>query len=191
MIYSDTEEQWKPVPIEAFARAYEVSSMGRVRGINRVASSEYFIRRVRGVILKGRIRRDGLKTVNLSVNRHRGQFGIHQLVALVFVPNPDRLPEVRHISTDILDNRAVNLVWGAAEDRLRFLAETTSGAGNAQYKGEIIATNVMTGQQVSLSGKKQMLEAGFLPEAVYRCVNGFSKSHYGYTFSRIAGGVAC
>lgn len=191
MIYSATEEQWKPVPIEAFARAYEVSSMGRVRSINRVASSEYFIRRIRGVILKGRIRRDGLKTVNLSVNRHRGQFGVHQLVALAFVPNPKRLPEVRHIGPDILDNRAINLVWGTAAERLQYLAETTSGAGNGHFKGEIIATNVMTGQQHILCGKKQMREAGFLSEAVYRCVNGLSKSHRGHTFSRTAGGAAC
>lgn len=191
MIYSDTEEQWKPVPIEAFARAYEVSSMGRVRSINRVASSEYFIRRIRGVILKGRIRRDGLKTVNLSVNRYRGQFGVHQLVALAFVPNPNHFSEVRHIGTDLLDNRASNLIWSTAEERLEHLAATTSGADNGYFKGDIIATNVATCHQRTLCGKKQIIEAGFQSEAVYRCVNGLSKSHRGHTFSRIAGGSAC
>lgn len=54
-IKSDEQEKWMPVPVAEYSRAYEVSSMGRVRGRDRIGSSDYFIRHIRGVFLKGRV----------------------------------------------------------------------------------------------------------------------------------------
>ncbi|HDU2896296.1 NUMOD4 domain-containing protein [Klebsiella aerogenes] len=84
MIYSDANEKWAPVPIELYSKAYEVSNLGRVRSIPRLANSEYFIRQIHGGFLKGRIRKDGTKTVTLSVQRQRAKFVIAELVAMAF-----------------------------------------------------------------------------------------------------------
>lgn len=112
MIISATEEQWKPVPVEDYSRAYEVSTLGRVRGIDRIGSSDFFIRRIRGVIMKGRICSDGSKTVSLSVNRKRAKFCVDWLVASAFIANPHGYVTPRHLNNDLSDNRAVNLAWG-------------------------------------------------------------------------------
>lgn len=84
MNYSDVNEKWAPVPVELYAKAYEVSTLGRVRSKPRIANSEYFIRHIHGGFLKGRERKDGAKTVTLSVQRQRTKFVIADLVAMAF-----------------------------------------------------------------------------------------------------------
>lgn len=84
MIYSDANEKWSPVPVEPYSKAYEVSNLGRVRSIPRLANSEYFIRHIHGGFLKGRQRKDGKKTVTLSYLRHRTKFVIADLVDMAF-----------------------------------------------------------------------------------------------------------
>ncbi|HBY1559673.1 TPA: hypothetical protein MIQ73_26505, partial [Klebsiella pneumoniae] len=52
--------------------------------IPRLANSEYFIRHIHGGFLKGRMRKDGTKTVTLSFLRQRTKFVIADLVAMAF-----------------------------------------------------------------------------------------------------------
>ncbi|MFZ1872074.1 MAG: NUMOD4 domain-containing protein [Chania sp.] len=190
-IKSDEQEKWIPVPIAEYSTAYEISTMGRIRGINRIAASEIFIRQIRGVVLKGRIRRDGYKTVNFSYQRNRAQFYIHQLVALAFIPNPKRLPQVIHRNGDKLDNRVSNLVWATISERndlsITSGRNKSAGADNAQFKGLVVATNIATGAEAVLCGKKEIIAAGFDHSAVYSCIRGRIKSHRGYKFSRTQG----
>lgn len=56
--------------------------------------------------LKG-YRRLGIRTEKDRVI----QFYVHRLVALLFIPNPDKKPEVNHINRDKTDNRVENLEW--------------------------------------------------------------------------------
>lgn len=84
MIYSDANEKWASVPVEPYSGVYEISNLGRVRSKPRLANSEYFIREIHGGLLKGRTRKDGTKTVTLSVRRQRTKFVIADLVAMAF-----------------------------------------------------------------------------------------------------------
>ena len=60
-----------------------------------------------------------------------------------------------------------------------------SHEGNSQYKGAIIGTNKLTGEQIILRGKNEMNDAGFAHQHIYKCVNGKLKSHKGYIWQRM------
>lgn len=103
------KETWKPVV--GFEGAYEVSTLGRVRSVDRIIERGTQKMEVRGkerVLCKrwsGRLyvtlRKDG-RTFNKSV---------HRLVAEAFIPNPFRLPEVNHRDENPQNNAVDNLEW--------------------------------------------------------------------------------
>lgn len=73
------------------------------------------------------------------------------------------------------------------------------GSGNPRFKGAIVATNVSTGEQLTLCGYREILAANFTASAVYACVLGKKKQYKGFTFVRNSatsvisteGGSAC
>lgn len=89
---------WKTIP--EFP-AYEIGSMGYVR------------RKDTMKILVNKLSKDGYAYVTLyngsraSASHRR----IHRLVAISFIPNPNNLQIVHHISKDISDNSVNNLKW--------------------------------------------------------------------------------
>ena len=74
---------------------YQVSDAGRVK------------RSINGKILRPVRYSNGYCVVNLSGRR----IGVHRLVALAFVPNPDGLPQINHKNEIKTDNRPDNLEW--------------------------------------------------------------------------------
>ncbi|EOS9301142.1 TPA: NUMOD4 domain-containing protein [Escherichia coli] len=189
MVNNFADEKWIPVPVAPYGNAYLVSSAGRIRGVNRVAESEFFIRQIRGVILKGRVRRDGYKTVNLSYKRNRQTFAIHRLVALAFCDNPHNHTEVNHKDGNKLNNHASNLEWVSHKENIQHSILTglnkSQGADNKQFKGLIVATNLSTGEEQTFCGKKALISAGFDHGSVYAVIAGRVKSHRGHYFKRL------
>jgi hypothetical protein len=55
---------------------------------------------------------------------------------------------------------------------------------NPRYKGEVIGTNIETGEEIILKGTKEMVDAGFTPSKISQCISGQRKSHKGYTWRR-------
>lgn len=80
---------------------YEVSSDGRIRNVTN------------GRILKQRIRSNGYAdiTVTLGSRESRKTFKVHRIVAQVFLPNPDNLPQINHKDGNKLNNSISNLEW--------------------------------------------------------------------------------
>lgn len=99
-------EFWLPV---RDAPGYDISNFGRIRS--------YWIKRHRrGVIgLVSHIMRPQISVkhadVALSRNGKMKHAYIHRLVAIAFIPNPDNLPEVNHITAYPADNRVDGLEW--------------------------------------------------------------------------------
>ena len=58
---------------------------------------------------------EGLK-VKLRGGTREGEFYVHDLVAEVFLPNPNRLPAVRHRDGNVRNNKVDNLQWARLED---------------------------------------------------------------------------
>lgn len=101
-----TDEQWRPVA--GYEGAYEVSSLGRVRSIERLNARG---RRQQARVLSPRRTTWDHLAVALYANAVRADFQVHTLVLLAFVgPCPDSM-EGCHRNDDPRDNRAVNLRW--------------------------------------------------------------------------------
>ena len=107
------KEQWRSIPS---APGYEVSDLGRVRGVDRVVMRGGRPMRVRGRLLAPKMAgRDGRPRVQLGSATRL----IHHLVLEAFVgPRPSGT-EACHNNGDKLDNRASNLRWDTRSSNMR------------------------------------------------------------------------
>lgn len=103
-------EKWKPV--KGYEELYEVSSMGRVRSLDRYDS----LGRLHvGRILRPKKNKNGYLECNLFDGGSGRTFRVHKLVAVAFIPNPDKHPQVNHIDEDKTNNVVENLEWCSAK----------------------------------------------------------------------------
>lgn len=107
--------------IKGFEGRYTISNFGIVRS------------KLTNKVLKPSITKFGYARVNLrkAKSREYKSYFIHRLVAMHFIPNPNKLPEVNHIDCNRLNNLVVNLEWVSRQDNIKhsFLY------GNASNKG--------------------------------------------------------
>jgi NUMOD4 motif len=108
--YNFNQETWKPV--KGFEQYYHVSSMGRVKALQRlVAANRRGQRMCPEIIVKPRQDTDGSLRVTLSSDGHRIDPRVNRLVAEHFIPNPQKLSVVAWINGNHADNRVENLCW--------------------------------------------------------------------------------
>ena len=91
-----------------------------------------------GRCLKGCPDKDGYLRVLLYNKKKRKLCGIHRLVALHFIENPDNLPTVNHKNGDKNDNNYTNLEWMTSADNIKHGHQTglfdINGVDNGQSK---------------------------------------------------------
>lgn len=110
-------ERWKD--IVGFVGIYQVSDLGRVRSLDRVATRGKVKQPLRGKILSTKVscnRKQPYLTVVLCRNGRESTAYVHRLVARAFIPNPCRLREVNHKDTDKLNCKVGNLEWSSSSD---------------------------------------------------------------------------
>lgn len=106
-IKMENTEIWRPVI--GFEKFYEVSSLGRVRGLRRSTRKSKTIPAFK--ILAPRINRGGYVQHGLSEKGKSKNHRAHRLVAVAFVDNPFNYTYVNHKDGNKTNNAADNLEW--------------------------------------------------------------------------------
>lgn len=130
------EEIWKTIDGHS---GYEISSMGRVRSIDRIYTNTLGRTRLH----KGKILTPDYKIVNgkktyLRIRLDGKHYQIHRLVAEAFISNPENKPQVDHIDTNVQNNNVENLRWATQTENinnpLTFLNRCNSMKGRPNIK---------------------------------------------------------
>lgn len=118
-------EKWLDVP--HYAGLYQVSSLGRI----------WSVRKQR--ILKTTLNSYGYERIFLRTpTGKKREERIHRLVALAFLPNPNKYPVINHKNEIKTDNRVDNLEWCTVQYNVKYSSYKWTGANNPMKKPENI-----------------------------------------------------
>lgn len=99
------KEIWKPIP--GYEDRYLASSLGRIKSFPSRSRSN-------PTVLKMNLKPSGYYNVLLCKNGKAKTWRVHRLIAMAFLPNPSKLPQVNHKNGIKTDNRIENLEWSSA-----------------------------------------------------------------------------
>lgn len=137
------EEIWREV--SGFESYYMVSSLGRVRSLDRICQHrDGTVTRRSGRELKQCLRA-GYPFVHLRSPGKAYQAHTHRLVAEAFCEKPDGCDVVNHLDGNKLNNRSENLEWTTIHGNSRHAAEFGL---LKPAKGEMAASSILTTIQV-------------------------------------------
>ena len=170
-------EEWRDVV--GYEGLYQVSSMGRVKSLERKVPKRNGERTVKERILKPITDRYGYLIVCLCAGGKQKMFKVHRLVYQAFHKNPENKLCVNHIDENKTNNAASNLEWSTYEENNNHgthnerMAKTQSKpVGQYTRDGEL----VKVWASVSEAGRR----AGFDRGTISSVANGKRKTHKGF-----------
>ena len=184
------QEEWRD--IEGYERLYQVSSLGRVKSVERQntyknnGKVKTFHKKERILsLVNGRY---NYKLVTLAKKGKRTMYRVHRLVAEAFIPNPDNKPQVNHIDEDKSNNRADNLNWMTAMENMHWGSCLEKTHSKKNYKAEAAKRMVPviavknSKEQFFDSIKSASEELGLYRSAISQCLSGKQHETGGYSF---------
>ncbi len=134
-------EVW--LDVAGYEGLYQVSSTGLVKSMARYGGSHYKQFRPER-LLKASVSANGYPVVGLCKKGKARIYAVHRLVALAFVSNPDKKPQVNHKDGDKTNNHAWNLEWVTGEENSKH-AERTGllPAGEKNHAAKLTALQVL------------------------------------------------
>lgn len=98
-------EIWKDIP--GFDGEYQASNKGRVKSVARIDLKG---RNWKEKILSTSVCK-GYERITINFHGRRISTGVHRLIAMAFIPNPNNLPQINHKDENPLNNCVENLEW--------------------------------------------------------------------------------
>ena len=168
-------EIWKALP---GGPGVEVSTLGRVRTLDKMVWNGKGTWLMKGRILKQRYNRNGYMRVGITIDRKWTMKLVHRLVAQTFIPNSDNLPQVNHKNCNRADNRVSNLEWCDNSYNQRYREKFGEAQGHSLF-----AVNLDTQELSRFHSQHEASRAlGVSQGNITSVVNGKIKQTNGYWF---------
>jgi NUMOD4 motif/HNH endonuclease len=149
-------ETWRP--IAGWEGMYEVSSLGRVRSLDRTVSHSAFGSCFcKGRILTQAVAHHDYRRVSLrqdSPKKTKNRF-VHVLVAEAFIPNPEHKPQVNHKNGKQKWNNVIsNLEWATEAENKQHASENGLVAWGERNAGNKVSQAVVRKIRRIYKGRK-------------------------------------
>lgn len=173
-------EVWKTYPEFDWI---QVSTMGRVRTLDRVVTRGNGKLFIKGKILKQRRDNNGYMDVAFNVNGKVVNRYVHRLVAQTFIPNPDNLPQVNHKDCNRTNNHLNNLEWCTNQYNIDYREKYGTPVKEAQGY-PVYTINIETQEVSKFHSQSEASRAlGVFHSNINKVVKGQRKQAGGYWFT--------
>lgn len=114
-------EKWKEIPNTE--GNYFISNYGRLKTKEKKVRSGlrnnlYVTRKEQ--IIKNQINKLGYNHISIKINGILKNVNIHRMVAILFIPNPQKKEQVGHKDENPKNNRVDNLIWQTAKENINW-----------------------------------------------------------------------
>ena len=148
-------EIWKSHPEYT---GIEVSTLGRVRTLDKVVSNGNGTRLVKGHVLKQYDPGNGYLQVSIQTNGNGTRKLVHRLVAQTYIQNPDNLPQVNHLDCNRKNNNVENLEFCTASYNQQY--RDKFGISNTELLSKpVFAINLTTLEVLHFSSQTEASRA--------------------------------
>lgn len=103
------EEIWKDIP--GYEGLYQASTCGKVMNYGRELKWTGHGKEKPKVLKPFKDKKGYLRLRLVNRDGKRNMFGVHRVIAMTFIPNPENKPYIDHINSVKDDNRVENLRW--------------------------------------------------------------------------------
>lgn len=181
---NNEKEVWKAHPDIV---GIEVSTLGRVRTLDRLISSEKYTRFQKGRVLKQNVSNNGYLRVRFRINGKHINKSVHRLVAETFISNPENFPQVNHKDCDRTNNNVKNLEFCTASYNQQY--RNKFGVSNTETQGRPLLAIDLNTMEVSKfrSQCEASRELGVSQGNINSVIKGSRKRAGGYLFINDSG----
>jgi hypothetical protein len=182
-------EIWKD--INGYEGYYQISNKGNVRSVDRFDG----VHDRAGTVIKQSLKPNGYLQVGLRKHNQRKWVGVHRLVAIHFIDNPENKPQVNHIDGNKQNNTVENLEWVTQEENQQHAIRTGlrknvrrrenhpfygKFGANSHSAKPVVRVDPVTGETKLYKAKILAKDDGFDVTAISKCCHGKIKTHKGY-----------